>query len=513
MSQWLSNSNDYEGLFWFIGCVVLGGILGFAIGAGWTDFNDGGIAGAVGVSPWRQNLGHSIRASTAYQLATFQPTKWDMLWDDCIVWIIAFQRRAESKVRVVKQILLSCVVFFVSQTFTRQNLQAYARNPSHPQAFALLREAVIREPGGYIHGDLGILEPAPCGASRGLGMVRDSYYQCQSKCFPGTTQEKLDELHYFAKTNQTRKAISDEPNQFRQEEVLLRIPLSFQMTRDVALETLMTVVPAEVQNKKSLHALDDAALLVLMLAHERGVGRHSRWLPYIVSMPHVASCGYSRGIRPYVLDSMEAMRKELGVDVEGWSAELVKAAQYADRIAEGLNRDYGEYIQTPDGKTSLENIHWALCQVASRATAGDERFGHLRLVPILDLINHDVNAGGFVELSGKERLSKGDFVESKEDDAGTFVVRSLRHGRRRPLRKGQELLANYNVPMYTPLDWFVSLGFVPPERWGSWQKLDPVLPRVRRDGPFSSEEAISMDQLWKEEGTSVLQRIKETDPK
>jgi hypothetical protein len=137
----------------------------------------------------------------------------------------------------------------------------------------------------------------------------------------------------------------------------------------------------------------------------------------------------------------------------------------------------------------------------------------LRLVPILDLINHDVNAGGFVELSGKERLSKGDFVESKEDDAGTFVVRSLRHGRRRPLRKGQELMANYNVPLYTPLDWFVSLGFVPPERWAPWQKLDPVLPRVRRDGPFSNEEAIPMDQLWKEEGPSVLQRIKETDPK
>jgi hypothetical protein len=390
--------------------------------------------------------------------------------------------------------------------------QAYARNPSHPRAFALLREAVIREPGGYVHGDLGILEPAPCGAARGLGMVRDSYHSCQTKCFPGTWDEKLKWKEYLAKTNAT-KPISDAPHQFRQEEVLLRVPLSYQMTRDVALETLLTVVPAEVQNKKSLHALDDAALLVLILAHERGVGRHSRWLPYIVSMPHIASCGYSRSIRPYILDSMEAMREELGVDVEGWSAELVKAAQYADRIAEGLNRDYGEYIQTPDGKTSLENIHWALCQVTSRATAGDERFGHLRLVPILDLINHDVNAGGFIELSGKERLSKGDFVESKEDDAGTFVVRSLRHGRRKPLRKGQELLANYNVPLYTPLDWFVSLGFVPPERWAPWQKLDPVLPRVRRDGPFSDEEAMTMDQIWKEEGPSILQRIKETDPK
>jgi hypothetical protein len=94
MSQWLSN--DYEGLFWFLGCVILGGILGFAIGAGWTDFSGT-------VSPWRTNLGRSIRASTAYQLATLQPDKWEMLWDDCIVWIIAFQRQAESKVSKKKR--------------------------------------------------------------------------------------------------------------------------------------------------------------------------------------------------------------------------------------------------------------------------------------------------------------------------------------------------------------------------------------------------------------------------
>jgi hypothetical protein len=67
-------------------------------------------------------------------------------------------------------------------------------------------------------------------------------------------------------------------------------------------------------------------------------------------------------------------------------------------------------------------------------------------VPILDMINHDSNAGGFIELTGKEKIENGDFVDAAELNSGTFVVRSLRHGRRKPLKKGQELLANYNVP-------------------------------------------------------------------
>lgn len=61
------------------------------------------------------------------------------------------------------------------------------------------------------------------------------------------------------------------------------------------------------------------------------------------------------------------------------------------------------------------------------------------------------------------------------------MIRSLRHGRRKALKKGQELLVNYNIPHYSPLDWFVSMGFVPPERQGSWQKMSAALPRVRQD--------------------------------
>lgn len=55
----------------------------------------------------------------------------------------------------------------------------------------------------------------------------------------------------------------------------------------------------------------------------------------------------------------------------------------------------------------------------------------------------------------------------------------------------QELMVNYNVPHYSPLDWFISLGFVPPERWRQWEKVDSVLPKVRKDGPHSSKRPSS----------------------
>ena len=85
--------------------------------------------------------------------------------------------------------------------------------------------------------------------------------------------------------------------------------------------------------------------------------------------------------------------------------------------------------------TASSAIEWALCHVASRATAASEKHGALRLVPMLDMINHDVNAGGFEELNGNERLEDGNFVDANENDAGAFVVRSLQHGRRRRFSK------------------------------------------------------------------------------
>ena len=55
-----------------------------------------------------------------------------------------------------------------------------------------------------------------------------------------------------------------------------------------------------------------------------------------------------------------------------------------------------------------------------------------------------------------------------------------------------------------------SLGFVPPERWASWQKINPVLPKVRRDGPFA-EESVPTAQAWREQGPALLQHLKNSE--
>ena len=464
--QWILQ--ERQGITWVLGCAFLGGLLGFGIGSGL-------LTGEIRNPPnaWRVALGAKIRATTTYRIATFRMMPWEPVLD---AW---------------RDFLYSDdVIAATGEKYNR--LQILRSDPSHPRVFAVLREAVIREKGGYVHPDLGPLVPAPSGAARGLGMVRDSYHKCQSQCMPGVASEKIEEA---SKTDPNTNSTSTQQNLYKQEEVLVRVPLAFQMTRDVALDTLLPRISAEVQRKANPSELDDAALLVLLLAHERGVGRYSRWLPYIASLPIEPSCGYSQNLRPHMLDSINALRDELGLDVSGWPGELLKATQYAERIASGLARDYGSFLQHPKGVSAQENIQWALCQVASRGTGGSQKHGALRMVPILDMVNHDASAGGFVELTGKERFENGDFVEATEDDSGTFVIRSLRHGRRKALRKGQELLANYNVPHYSPLDWFVSLGFVPPERWNKWQKIDAALPRVRRDGPFA-EDVVSSSQIW-----------------
>ena len=321
-------------------------------------------------------LGTKIRSSTAYQVVTLQSLR-KRLGDD----------KDEDKNKFID-------------------------NPSDPRIFAVLRETVARERGGYIFPDLGILNPAPSGTARGLGMVSFAYTKCQINCMAGVYEEK----NAGEETEQQRKAreeklrqITPDPSsvpKYRQEEVLIRIPLSYQMTRQVALDTLTPLLPNNVHARAPLSDLDDAALLVLLLSHERGLGRASRWHPYISTLPKQPGCGYAEAVRPLMLDSLEALSEEIGIDTRGWDVELAKAGKYADRIATGLAKDYGAYLTTKDGYTAKESIKWALCQVASRATAGSQKHGALRLIPVIDLINHDVSAGALVELTGKERLGK-----------------------------------------------------------------------------------------------------------
>ena len=388
-------------------------------------------------------------------------------------------------------------------SYTEVNGKIVQDVASHPMAFSVLREAVIREKGGFVHPDLGYLVPAPSGAPRGLGMVRNSYHHCQIRCMPGSSEEKLiqkkekkkaskeeeDDLFWeeedeslFQSRGGVLKVVDMQQKheqEFRQEEILVKIPYSIQLTRKYALKKLTRLIPQHVQKSLPLQELDDAALLVLILAHERGLGRHSMYLPYINSLPLSPSCGYSAMLRPHMLEVVSIMGVELGMDVNKWPGELSKAGDRARMIAEGLSKDYGSYLKAPKGISTIENMEWALCQVASRGTAGDESRGALRMIPILDMINHDMNGGGFEELDGNERLRKGDVMDAYEDESGDFIVRSLRHGRRKPLKKGQELLVSYNIPNYSPLDWFTSLGFIPPERQKKWTKIDPALPKVR----------------------------------
>ena len=459
---------------------------------------------------FRCNVAHLVRTSSPYQFATFQSPFWDHALRQTAAW--AVQRERER----------------------------YRTDPAHPRVWAVLREAVVRERGGYVHPDLGWLHPAPCGSVRGLGIVRDAHYKCQSQCFAASQQQQLllQVNTSSASTSSTSTTTKNNPSQahaqahapphsntnhsppYQQEQILIRVPLSYQMTRTTALALLVPLIPAnhEVHQRKAsvLHELDDAALLTLQLAHERGAGRYSRWLPYITALPREPTCGYNRRLRPYMLDALNAYQHEHGVEADGWTDELTKATHYAERIADALKTDFGQYLgPPPTGVTVTENIQWALCQVASRAIAGRERHGSLRLVPIVDLINHDANAGAFVELTGNERRERGDWIDAYgEDDSGTFVVRSMRHDRWKPLKVGQELLANYNVPHYAALDWFVSVGFVPPERWGPWVKVDPVLPQVRRDGPFHEDHPDvggSAEEVWKAKEALILQHLKNAE--
>jgi hypothetical protein len=464
---------ERQGMVWVSGCAIFGCLFGFGVGSGW-------IVGEYGRPPsmWRINLGGKIRASETYKIfvhpfagSLFSPTE-EPLHINSASFATRMKDLFGNKLSTSKKHKAG------SLAVRKIDPEILRRNPSHPYVYAVLREAIVREIGGYVHPDLGILEPAPCGAARGIGMVRDVYHNCQTKCIPGLAKEKLQAQGEVKFSSQ--HTVGPPERKYMQEEVLIKVPLSYQMTRKVALDTLLPLIPADVQRKANLHELDDAALLVLLLAHERGVGIYSRWLPYIASLPTEPSCGYSRNLRPYLLDSINALRDEIGMDVNGWPGELLKATQYSEQIVNGLTKDYGPHLQHPKGLSAHDNIEWALCQVASRATGGSQKHGALRMIPLLDMINHNSAAGGFVELTGKERLEEGDFVDATdESDEGAFVVRSLRHGRRKALRPGQELLVNYNVPHYSALDWFVSLGFVPPERYEKWQKLDAPLPRIR----------------------------------
>lgn len=584
---------EKHSITWVLGCALLGMLLGFGIGTGH-------LTGANGLhSPWRSNLAAKIRSSYWYDLFLFrglflfsssEKNGDNILFQD--MNINTMNRDHIITVEIGKNVhRLTISDEATKTTFSASyndidlgdgSLQASRQqNPfalvdsTHPRAFATLRELVIRD-GGYVHPDLGFLVPAPCGADRGLGMVSDSYDRCQVNCFQDERTPNLKVIGNNINNN----------TQFTQREILLKIPLESQMTRALALNTLLPLIPHDVNQRAPLEDLDDSTLLAMLLAHEKGKGRKSRFYAYIVTLPSVTcnscnlnnnngydrtpslSCGYATFNRAQSLEVIMALNSDFGLDVNGWSSELKKASDYAERISGSLARDYGEYIlpggsdqsssggrsntptssesgkdrsslgsstptvgghhgknsggdnkpyqSTDRSNPSLSNIHdnqklnsvisniqWALCVVSSRAIAGNEMYGSLRLVPVADLINHDAESGMLVELrddkrkdnngkTGNVNSDEEDFLgfSKEETDAGAFIVRSLRNERHKPLKLGQELLINYNLPNYSPLDWFINTGFVPAERLLAPVLLHNALPRIsRKDQPTSSSQS------------------------
>mmetsp|Transcript_4968 Transcript_4968/g.11847 ORF Transcript_4968/g.11847 Transcript_4968/m.11847 type:complete len:201 (-) Transcript_4968:290-892(-) len=168
------------------------------------------------------------------------------------------------------------------------------------KAFDRLVKAVIQE-GGYVHPSIGILSPAPSGASRGIGMVKNVKPKIKSG-----------------------------------RDMLMMVPYSYQMTRDLALSTLMEVIPPMVLVDAPLLELDDSALLVLLLAHEYGLGKNSKFLAYIEFLPtwqeSGGGCGY---------ENVQDFRQlPTGVEPE----EIDMAQQYSGVSLAGMTGDYGEYL-------------------------------------------------------------------------------------------------------------------------------------------------------------------------
>jgi hypothetical protein len=73
-------------------------------------------------------------------------------------------------------------------------------------------------------------------------------------------------------------------------------------------------------------------------------------------------------------------------------------------------------------------------------------------------------------------------------------------------------MANYNVPGYSPLDWFVSMGFVPPERWHKWQKIEPALPRLQNKSPLIKDTLPLSPQWLKSSGVTLDNDISTFNP-
>lgn len=307
--------------------------------------------------------------------------------------------------------------------------QSAASSEGHEGRDALADLATkIREHGGYVHPALHIVSPAPSGADRGVIFAKDAG--------PSIVNED-------AETSSN---------------VWLRVPFSYQLTRNLALDTLTPLIPKHVLDEAPLVTLDDAALLVLLLVHLRGnSAQNDEWYPYLATLPDDPGCGWWSDDNPY--------EKIIPNDV------IASARDYVGRVSSGMAQDYGSYLASEHWPKEWSvtgaalAIKWSLCVISSRGTAASPTLGggSVRLVPFADMFNHNSSADGFIELSDED-------VGSKEESKGAFEVR-----KREGTRPGDEVTVDYNLVGYYPEDWFLSHGFIPTEVLGAHSRTTSEL--------------------------------------
>ena len=253
---------------------------------------------------------------------------------------------------------------------------------------------------------------------------------------------------------------------------LLVVPARCVLDRERALRDLTPLVPASVLRDAPLDTLDGAALITLLLARERALGAASFYAPYIASLPQTPPCAWWGGAaaRARALDACAACPAD---EREEWAAELERAAAYSARVSMGMAGDYGDALGV-----DADGIEWALATLSSRSMGGQDA---PCLVPLLDLVNHDAAwhafTGHWIEelpetfVVGRQieqtgGLENGGLVKIETGlAAGDWAYWAWDVDGRAPRGRepGEELYANYLAEDYTPFEWFMNLGYIPPE--------------------------------------------------
>mmetsp|Transcript_6198 Transcript_6198/g.15423 ORF Transcript_6198/g.15423 Transcript_6198/m.15423 type:complete len:222 (-) Transcript_6198:12-677(-) len=181
-----------------------------------------------------------------------------------------------------------------------------------------LSNRIIKE-GGYVHPSLQLASPAPCGADRGVILADDD-----ANGGGGSASSDIDDDE-----NDERKSL------------WLRVPFAYQLTRDLALETLAPLIPDDVLEHAPLDTLDDAALLVLLLVHLRGrcsSPRKCKWHPFLASLSDEPGCGWWRGSDDDDADAITRRRAYRHVISDN---VIVDSREYVGRVSNGMAGGYG----------------------------------------------------------------------------------------------------------------------------------------------------------------------------